>query len=120
LERADIGMLLDVCNLYFNSVNHGYDPYKFLNSIPLERVVQLHLAGGFRHGKKWVDSHSYPVHEEVFQLTDYIVAHAPVKGILLERDDNYPESFQELLDEMARAREIFRKHNGTHVLAHGA
>jgi uncharacterized protein (UPF0276 family) len=117
LEQADIGMLLDVCNLYFNAVNHGYDPYQFLREIPLDRVVQLHLAGGFNNGKKWIDSHSFPVHEEVFQLTDYIVAHAPVKGILVERDDNYPESFQDLVDELCRARDIFKKHNRNQAFA---
>lgn len=110
LEEADVGLLLDVCNLFMNSQNHGYDPYRFLDSLPLERVVQLHLAGGIRHKNKWVDSHSGPVHEEVFQLMEYIVAHAPVKGILLERDSNFPASFQELADELNRARDIFRRH----------
>jgi uncharacterized protein len=112
LEDADVGMLLDVCNLYINATNHDYDPYKFLRSIPLDRVVQLHLAGGFKHNNKWIDSHSYPVHQEVFELLEFIVAHAPVKGILLERDDNFPASFQELIDELSRAREIFLKHRG--------
>ncbi len=110
LKQSDTGMLLDVCNLYFNSLNHSYDPYQFLRSIPLERVVQLHLAGGFKHGEKWIDSHSFPVHEEVFELMEYVLAHAPVKGILLERDDNYPASFQELVEELSRAREVFRKY----------
>lgn len=111
LEGADIGLLLDVTNVYMNASNHGHDPYKFLRSIPLERVVQLHLAGGIQKEGKWVDSHSQPVHEEVFELTDFIVAHAPVKGVLLERDENFPSSFHELTDELARMRAIFRKHN---------
>src|SRR5262245_26851470 len=111
LEEADIGLLLDVCNLHINSINHGYDPYRYLESIPLDRVVQLHLAGGHKTDKKWIDSHSFPVHDEVFELTDYIVAHAPVKGILVERDENFPESFQELVDELTRARQIFERHN---------
>jgi hypothetical protein len=113
LEKADIGMLLDVCNLYINSVNHGYDPHEWLNSIPLERVVQLHLAGGFRHNKKWIDSHSYPVHREVFELMEYIMDRAPVKGVLLERDDNFPVSFQELVDELNYARAIFKRQYAT-------
>jgi uncharacterized protein len=110
MEEADVGMLLDVCNLYINSVNHCYDPYEFLKSIPMERIVQLHIAGGLKHHKRWIDSHSQPVHEEVFQLLEYIVAHAPVKAILLERDDNFPASFQDLIDELDRARQIFKTH----------
>jgi uncharacterized protein (UPF0276 family) len=113
VEGADIGLLLDVTNVYINSTNHGYDPYKFLKSIPLDRVVQLHLAGGVQRGGRWVDSHSHPVPEEVFELTDFVVANAPVKGILLERDENFPVAFQELVDELARMRSIFRKHNQT-------
>src|SRR5205085_2051094 len=74
LEGADVSMLLDVCNLFMNAQNHDYDPYKFLESIPLERVVQLHIAGGLRQKNKWVDTHSQAVHEEVFELVDYIVA----------------------------------------------
>lgn len=108
LEEGDIGMLLDVCNLYLNSVNHKYNPYNFLESIPLDRVVQLHIAGGVQSNNKWVDTHSHSVHEEVFQLVEFIVAHAPVKGILLERDTNFPASFQELVDELSRARQILK------------
>ncbi len=110
LEAADVGLLLDVCNLYMNSQNHGYDPHQFLKSIPLERVVQLHLAGGVRHNQKWVDSHSHPVHKEVFELMEYIVANAPVKAILIERDSNFPASFTELADELNYARAIFKRH----------
>ena len=112
LEEADIGMLLDLCNVYINSVNHGYDPYQFLESIPLDRVVQLHIAGGQKHHTKWVDSHSASVHAEVFSLLEFVVSRAPVKGILLERDGNFPPSFQELVDDLAKARQIFGRYHG--------
>ena len=112
LENADIGMLLDLCNLYINSINHRYDPYEFLRLIPLDRVVQLHIAGGHQHHAKWIDSHSHAVHAEVFRLLEFVVTHAPVKGILLERDDNFPASFQELIADLAEARAIFRRYRG--------
>jgi uncharacterized protein len=112
LEEADIGMLLDLCNLYINSINHGYDPYHFLASIPLDRVVQIHIAGGHQHHTKWIDSHSYSVHPEVFRLLEYVVSSAPVKGIILERDDNFPSSFQEVIADLAKAREIFNRYHG--------
>lgn len=111
LEESDIGLLLDVTNLFINSSNHGYDPYRFLEAIPIERVVQLHVAGGEHYNNRWYDTHSMPVHEEVFDLVEYIVSHAPVKGILLERDANYPDSFQELIDDLCRVREVFGRYH---------
>jgi uncharacterized protein (UPF0276 family) len=112
LERADTGLLLDVCNLYINSMNHRYDPYEFLQSIPLDRVIQIHIAGGTRYHNQWIDSHSQPVPSEVFQLLDYVLAHAPVKGVLLERDANFPASFAELAAELTIAKELFKKYRG--------
>ncbi len=44
-ERADIGLLLDVNNIYVSSYNHGLDPIEFLKGIPAHRVVQIHVAG---------------------------------------------------------------------------
>ena len=111
LEEADIGLLLDVTNLFINSSNHGYDPHRFLDALPLERVVQLHVAGGEHYNDRWYDTHSMPVHREVFDLVESVVSRAPVKGILLERDANYPASFQELVDDLCRAREVFGKYH---------
>lgn len=110
LEESDIGLLLDVTNLFINSSNHGYDPYRFLHSIPLERVVQLHIAGGTHLDDRWYDTHSMPVQEEVHALVEYVLAHAPVKAVLLERDANFPADFQELVDELCRVREVFNKY----------
>ena len=109
LERSDCGLLLDVTNLYTNAVNHGYDASSWLDEAPLERVVQLHFAGGeWNHGTL-IDSHAAPTSPEVWQLLDEVVARAPVKGIILERDENLPP-FAELLQEVRRAREIGRRH----------
>jgi uncharacterized protein (UPF0276 family) len=109
LLQADVGLLLDVTNLFINSQNHGYDVDTFLNAIPLDRVVQLHMAGGYHNGQKLVDSHSYPVPDSVFDLMAEIVERADVKGILLERDANYPAAFGELVDELARARALLER-----------
>jgi uncharacterized protein (UPF0276 family) len=105
LEKADCGMLLDVNNVHINSVNLGFDPYEFLESIPLDRVVQIHIAGG-----KWlygmiVDTHGAAIRNEVWELLKFVVARAPVKGILLERAQGFPP-FRELLDELDTARRI--------------
>lgn len=108
LERTDCGLLLDVTNLYTNAVNHGYDPRIFLEQLPLERVVQLHFVGGNWHHGVLVDSHSQPTPLEVWELMEAIVARAPVKGIILERDENLPP-FAELAEELGRARSMGRR-----------
>lgn len=108
LERTDCGLLLDVTNLYTNAVNHGYDPRIFLEQLPLERVVQLHFVGGNWHHGVLVDSHSQPTPLEVWELMEAIVARAPVKGIILERDENLPP-FAELAEELERARAMGRR-----------
>ena len=110
LEKTDCGMLLDVNNVYVNSVNLGYDPYEFLKSIPLDRVVQVHIAGGTRVRGINVDTHGAAVPKEAWDILRYVVANSPVKGILLERDHNFP-AFQELLDELIYARQIFNGGN---------
>lgn len=108
VDRTGCGLLLDVTNLYTNAVNHGYDLEAFLDDAPLENVVQLHFTGGEWAGDVLVDSHSAATPEEVWQLMEEVVSKAPVKGILLERDEKIPP-LAELLPEIARAREIGRR-----------
>jgi len=108
-ERAGCGLLLDVTNLHTNAVNHGFDPLDLLDRLPLDRVVQLHFAGGEWHDGRLVDSHARPAPPEVWSLLDEVVARSPVKGIILERDENLPP-FGELLDEVDRARSIMKAH----------
>lgn len=109
LERTDCGLLLDVTNLYTNAVNHGYDLHAMVEQLPLERIVQLHFAGGFWQDDVLIDSHSHPTPPPVWDLMDEIVARTPVKGIILERDEDLPP-FGELLDEVRRARQIGRRY----------
>ncbi|MEM9557154.1 MAG: DUF692 domain-containing protein [Acidobacteriota bacterium] len=109
MDEGECGMLLDLTNVFINSQNHGYDPYRFLESLPLDRVVQVHLAGSIKQGDEWIDSHSHGVdsHPEVWGLLEYTVAHSPVRGVLFERDQSFPDDFVEILADLDRAREIF-------------
>ena len=109
VERTDCGLLLDVMNLHANASNHGYDPRWFLDRLPLERVVQLHFVGGHWSGDVLIDSHSEPTPPEVWELLDEVLRGAPVKGIILERDENIPP-FRELVRELDHARAIGRRH----------
>ena len=110
LERSDCGLLLDVTNLHINAVNHGYNVLDFLGELPSQRVVQLHFVGGHWHNGVLIDSHSQPTPTEVWQLMAEVVDRFPVKGIVLERDENFPP-FGELVAELQQARQILRSHS---------
>jgi uncharacterized protein len=107
MERCDCGLLLDLTNVHINAINHGFATLEFLAAIPLERVVQVHLAGGEPSVGVVLDTHSSPVPGEVFELLRHVVGHAPhLKAVLIERDSNFPEDFHELAHDLAVAREI--------------
>ncbi len=109
LEENDCGLLLDVTNLYANSVNYRFDPLKVLAGLPVERIVQLHIVGGHWEDNWFVDSHSSPVSTEIWQLTEEVIKIAPVKGILLERDEHLPP-IEELIAELQYARQLCNRH----------
>lgn len=104
IETGDCGLLLDLANVFINSVNHGFDARDFLDQLPLERVVQVHIAGGTWSGRTLLDAHGAPVHDEVWDLLEYAVERCPLKGVLLERDQNFPSDFSHLASELERAR----------------
>lgn len=89
-ERADCGLLLDVTNLFINSRNHHFDPLTWLREIEPHRIVQLHIVGYSRVSERYTDSHSEPVQEELVELARAVVSYAPVKAIILERDEDFP------------------------------
>jgi uncharacterized protein (UPF0276 family) len=109
LRRTGCGLLLDITNLHVNSVNHHYDVKEFLRNIPIERIVQLHFVGVEMKDGVMIDSHSQPTPPEIWELMDYVLSIAPVKGVILERDENIPD-FNELSLELQKARSIGRGH----------
>ncbi len=108
LEKADCGMLLDINNLYINSVNHQYDPHKFLEQIPKDRVVEIHMAGGSKKYNTLIDTHANPISEPVWNLLEYAIPRVPINGIIIERDSNLPR-YTDLLQEVERARYLLLK-----------
>ncbi len=108
LEEADCGLLLDVNNVYVNSVNHGFDPYLFLDQLPLERVVQIHMAGHLAKEDIVLDTHGAPIADPVFDLLRYVLSKTTVCGITLERDQNLPP-FDEILAELSAIKTIAAK-----------
>lgn len=108
LEESDAGLLLDVNNVYVNAYNHGFDPVAYLRQLPLERVVQLHVAGHTPSDGYLADTHSAEVAGGVWQLLEQAVrlgAHAP---LLVEWDADIP-SFPVLQAELEKAEACFAR-----------
>jgi uncharacterized protein (UPF0276 family) len=102
LREADCELLLDVNNIYVNSINHHYDAEEFLTSLPAERVMYFHVAGHFNEAEDLiVDTHGADVIDPVWELLDKAYKHFGVVPTLLERDFNIPP-IPELLTEVDR------------------
>ncbi len=109
LERADAKLLLDVNNIYVNSRNFDFDPKAYIDKIPADRVVQIHVAGHFvREDGLRIDTHGEPVPDEVYQLLDYTLRRVGPVPVLLERDNNVPP-LDELLAEVDELWRIYRR-----------
>ncbi|WP_395700454.1 DUF692 domain-containing protein [Aquabacterium sp.] len=105
LQRSDCLLLLDVNNVYVSSVNHGFDAQAYIDAMPAERVVQIHLAGHSRQGEFLIDTHDAPVCDAVWALYRHTLRRLGPRPTMIERDDNIPP-LAELLDELALARRI--------------
>ncbi|MEO8185342.1 MAG: DUF692 domain-containing protein [Deltaproteobacteria bacterium] len=103
LEESDSGLLLDVNNVYVNAHNHGFDPLGYLRQLPLERVVQLHIAGHSQAQGYLADTHSAPVADGVWELLAEAVRLGANAPLLLEWDAEIPE-FAELERELDKAK----------------
>jgi len=110
LAASDTGMLLDLHNLYANSLNFGLDPWRFLSRLPAERIHCVHISGG-----KWIDDgdpahrrilddHRHDPPDPVYDLLAGLAARCPNPlTVILERDGAYP-SMEFLLGQLDRAR----------------
>jgi uncharacterized protein (UPF0276 family) len=108
VRAADCFLLLDLTNVDNNAVNNAYDPFEFIDLLPLERVLQIHLAGGEHFEDVLLDTHGQPVPARVFKLLEYAVPRlANLKAITIERDQNFPP-IDEILTDVRRAKQVVR------------
>ncbi len=105
IEKSGVHMMLDVNNIYVSSRNHGFDPKEYYQNIPLNRVIQMHLAGHTDLGTVVIDSHNCPVRNEVWDLYAEIYAKTDGISTLLEWDTDYV-SFEETHKEALKAKEF--------------
>jgi len=110
VERADCDLLLDVNNIWVNSINHRYDPVQFLEGLPGERVRYIHIAGHYDEAEDLrVDTHGSNVIPSVWDLLDRAYARFGVRPTLLERDFNIPP-MAELMLEIEQINTLQARH----------
>lgn len=110
LDEADCDLLLDVNNIYVNSVNHGYDPLEFLAGLPGHRIAYGHIAGHYNEAEDLiVDTHGADVIPDVWDILDRAFERFGVFPVLLERDFNLPP-LAELLGEVEQIRSMQERH----------
>jgi uncharacterized protein (UPF0276 family) len=107
-EETGCHLLLDLHNVHVNSRNHGTDPYRLLGELDLDRVLELHVAGGMEHNGFYLDAHCGPMPEEVWRLLEYALPRCPnLGGVTFELLGSwFPEMGAERLErELAGMRE---------------
>jgi uncharacterized protein len=90
-QRSGSSILLDINNIYVNSVNQEFDPKVYLDHIPMHLVSEIHLAGFSDMGTHLFDTHSMPVYPEVWELYRYKIAEKTSTPTLIEWDEDIPE-----------------------------
>lgn len=108
VRRSGCGLLLDVNNIYVNHYNHGIDAQEYIRSVPAESVQQYHLAGHTNYDTFLFDTHDSPIIDSVWELFEEATEVIGARPVLIERDDNFPE-YEELVLELKKANSIIRK-----------
>ena len=111
VEESGCNMLLDVNNVFVNAFNHNYNPYQFIDDMPLEKVSYIHMAGHKRIAPDLIiDTHGEAIIEPVYKLFDHTIKKMNPVPVLLERDFNFPE-LDELKTELSALRSIVNKNH---------
>ena len=109
LTEADCDLLLDVNNIYVNSINHRYDAVQYLRGLPAERIAYGHIAGHYNEAEDLIiDTHGADIINNVWDLLDLAYEHFGVFPTLLERDFNFPP-VAELLGEVGCIHQLQAK-----------
>ncbi|WP_151981078.1 HvfB family MNIO-type RiPP peptide maturase [Acinetobacter guerrae] len=115
IETADCELLLDINNVYVNSINHGNDAYAFIRAMPKQRIRYFHVAGHEQIEKNLlIDTHGAPIADTVWALLQFAYQNCGVKATLLERDFNIPAwtQLQQELDTIKNMQQQERRNEG--------
>ncbi|UKY53333.1 DUF692 domain-containing protein [Streptomyces inhibens] len=108
VEQTGVRLLIDVANLHTNHINRGEDPAVALDELPVEAIAYVHVAGGVERDGVWHDSHAHPVTRPVLNVLAELCARITPPGVLLERDDDFPEG-GELAGELDAIRTVLKE-----------
>jgi len=103
VEEADIFMMLDLNNIYVSSRNHGFEAKDYYSQLPLDRVIQIHLAGHSDYGAYCLDTHDQAVCDEVWKIYADVYPLTQNASTLLEWDNKFI-SFEETWKEALKAK----------------
>lgn len=112
-EDSGCYLLLDLHNLYCNAINHNFDPFAAIDRMPLDRVIEIHVAGGSSRDGFWMDAHDGRVPERVWEMLDYTIPIAPnLAGVVFELLEQHAVSLgaHAITEELTRARDIWNSH----------
>jgi len=108
-ERTRASFLLDVNNVYVNAKNHDFSPVRLLEELPLDRVIEIHVAGHTNTPSGLVlDTHGTPVITPVLELLELALNRTGPVPVLLERDNDVPP-LADLVEEVRTIREIWKR-----------
>jgi uncharacterized protein (UPF0276 family) len=110
-KKSGCKLLLDINNIYVNSQNHDFDAKTYLDTIPLDQVAEIHLAGFSDMGDFLFDTHSKPVYPAVWDLFEHVIEKKSDIPVLIEWDEDIPD-FRVLEDEAKKAIKIWEKFHG--------
>lgn len=110
VERADCKLLLDVNNVYVNAFNHSYDAKEYIDSIPLDRVAYIHMAGHEQvEPDLIIDTHGQPIIDPVYELFEWTIKKMDPVPVLLERDFNF-QDLDQIQGELTQIKTILNRH----------
>jgi len=105
IEATGLSILLDVNNVYVCARNFGFDPKTYIDAIPKEAIIQIHLAGHEDRGDFVIDTHDHPVASPVWDLYAYTIRTKGMIPTMIEWDEQIPD-FPILLAELNKAKKI--------------
>ena len=112
-ESSGCRLLLDLHNLYCNAVNHKFDPFKAIDRMPLDRVIEIHVAGGSWRDGFWMDAHDGRVPERVWEMLDYALPKVPhAAGVVFELLEEHAVSLgpEAIADELKHGWKVWNAH----------
>jgi uncharacterized protein len=112
MAQSGCYQLLDLHNIYCNALNHHLDPFALIDRVTLDRVVEIHIAGGSWRDGFWMDGHNGRVPPPVWRLLEYTLRRAPnVSGVVFEVLDQFAPRLgrEAITEELQRARAVWER-----------